>query len=420
MSQQSRQRHATIIGAGIIGVCVAAFLQREGFAVTIIDRLKPGDGCSFGNAGGIAYSEISPTIHAGIFRKIPGWLLDPLGPLTIRPRYFPKALPWFLAAVRNTARERYDAISAARAFLGLRAVPDFETLLKPAGGHDLMVYRDALRVFDSEAQFHGEAGERDNKARHGIKTEIYSGNEARDMEPDLGPNVVKAATHGGWYFVKNPARVVTTIFDMVMRDGGKYLQGEVQETHRGNGRVTGLTLTSGEPLPIDQLVICAGAYSHFFAKKFGDKVLLEAERGYHLQMPEPGVNLSRTITYARTPGAATPMEMGLRFAGTDEFAGLDAAPNWKRADALHRVFKRILPNLRDPDEHATRWMGRRPGTPDSLPVISASKTMSNVFYGFGHGHMGLTWGPTTGRLLSQLMAEKPGNQDLKAFDVGRF
>ena len=137
-------------------------------------------------------------------------------------------------------------------------------------------------------------------------------------------------------------------------------------------------------------------------------------------LPNSGVSLSRSITYARTPGAATPMDMGLRLAGTDEFAGLDAEPNYARADALWKIFKTVLPGLREPDAATTRWMGRRPGTPDSLPVIGPSKTTSNVWYGFGHGHMGLTWGPTTGRLIAEIMTGSRSNIDLSPFRADRF
>lgn len=412
--------HATIIGAGIVGTSTAAYLQRQGFTVTFIDRVPPGEGCSFGNAGGLAFAEIMPTIHPGIYKKLPGWLLDPLGPLTIRWSYLPRALPWFMAAARNTLPARFKEITKHRAFLGMRVVSDFEDLLKAAGRHDLMVYRETLRVFDSQGQFDGEARERDIKKAHGFPVEIYSGNDAREMEPDLSPAITHASTHGGWYFVKDPEKVVKAIAEKVVRDGGTFLQEEVKEIKVEDGKATSISLAGGKTLPIDRLVICAGAYSHLLARQLGDNVLLEAERGYHIVLPDPGVKLSRSITYARTPGAATPMAMGLRLAGTDEFAGLDAAPNYKRADALWHVFKRALPGLRPPDEKATRWMGRRPGTPDSLPVIGPSKRVQNVFYGFGHGHMGLTWGPSTGRMLAELMADKPANADLTPFRVDRF
>ena len=156
------------------------------------------------------------------------------------------------------------------------------------------------------------------------------------------------------------------------------------------------------------------------AKQLGEKVLLEAERGYHMVLPNPGIKLSRSLTYARTPAAVTPMEMGLRLAGSDEFAGLEAEPNWARADALWKVFKGLLPKLNEPDSTTTRWMGRRPGMPDSLPVIGPSKKASNVWYGFGHSHMGLTWGPSTGRLIGELVAGSKSNIDLSPFRVDRF
>ena len=410
----------TIIGAGIIGMSAAAFLQRQGFKVTVVDRLPPGEGCSFGNAGGIAFAEIIPAIHPRVLLKIPGWLADPLGPLTIRWSYLPKALPWLLAAGRNAMPDRVRAITEARASLALRCVADFETLLKAAGSHGLMVYQDSLRVFDSEAQFQAEASDRATRKSFGFEMKEVSGGEARELEPALGPRVHRAAFHGGWYFVTNPERVVKTIAAGVVRNGGTIVSDDVIALDRTAGRVTSLQLREHGRLAVDKLVICAGAYSHLLARQLGEKVLLEAERGYHMDLPNSGVTLSRSITYARTPGAATPMEMGLRLAGSDEFAGLEAAPNYARADALWTNFKTILPGLREPDTATTRWMGRRPGTPDSLPVIGPSMTTANVWYGFGHGHMGLTWGPTTGRLLAEIITGTKSNIDLSAFRVDRF
>lgn len=412
--------HATIIGAGIVGISTAAFLQREGYAVTVVDRLPPGEGCSFGNAGGIAFAEIMPTVHTGMLTKIPGWLMDPLGPLTIRWPYLPRALPWFLSAMRNASPKRVAAITKARADLGLRAVSDLESLLKQADGNNLLVHRETLRLFDNEQQFNSEAHERAVKAEHGFPVETYSGDQAREMEPAIGTNISHAASTGGWIFVTNPERVVKTIAMQVAKDGGTILQDEVQRIETQNGEAKTLHLSSGRTLALDKLIVCAGAYSKHWAKQLGDRVMLEAERGYHITLPNPGIKLSRSITYARTPGAATPMEMGLRLAGTDEFAGLDAAPNYKRADALWHVFKRALPGLNAPDARATRWMGRRPGTPDSLPVLGPSMTTSNVYYNFGHSHMGLTWGPTTGRLLSEMIAGKPSNMDLGPYRADRF
>ncbi|WP_373504378.1 NAD(P)/FAD-dependent oxidoreductase [Aestuariivirga sp.] len=412
--------NATIIGAGIVGMSAAAFLQRSGYKVTVIDRVPPGEGCSFGNAGGLAFAEIVPTIHPRMLTKIPGWLMDPLGPLTIRWSYLPKALPWLMALGRNAMPDRVKAITDARAALALRVVSDFETLLQEAGARDLIRYQDTLRIYDNETQFLADAGERAAKNAYGYETKRLSGGEVRELEPAIGPNVHCGAFHGGWYFVTSPERVVKTIAAEVVKNGGTILADDVVSLERDGSKVTHVTLKANGRLAVDRLVICAGAYSHLLAKQLGEKVLLEAERGYHMVLPNSGVSLSRSITYARTPGAATPMEMGLRLAGTDEFAGLDAAPNYARADALWTNFKNILPGLREPDSATTRWMGRRPGTPDSLPVIGPSKTTSNVWYGFGHGHMGLTWGPSTGRLIAELMTGAKSNIDLSPFRADRF
>ncbi len=411
---------ATIIGAGIVGVSTAAFLQREGYRVTIIDRVAPGEGCSFGNAGGLAFAEIVPTVHPRMLMKIPGWLMDPLGPLTIRWSYLPKALPWFLSLARNSMPDRVKAITAARADLAMRVLSDFETLLKAAGTADLMKLQDTLRLYDNEAQYQSEASEREAKKAYGFEMKRLSGDEARELEPALGKNVHCGAFHGGWYFLTNPGRAVKSIAAEVVKNGGTVLQDEVASLEREGNRVSGLQLKAHGPHRLDRLVICAGAYSHLLAKQLGEKVLLEAERGYHMVLPNSGVSLSRSLTYAGKPGAATPMEMGLRLAGSDEFAGLDAAPNYARADALWKNFKTVLPGLREPDAEATRWMGRRPGTPDSLPVIGPSTTTANVWYGFGHGHMGLTWGPTTGRLIAEMMTGRKSNIDLSAFRANRF
>jgi D-amino-acid dehydrogenase len=340
--------------------------------------------------------------------------------LTIRWPYLPKAMPWFLAAARNGMPDRVAKITAARANLGLRAVSDFETLLKAAGHHDLMVYRETLRLFDSDAQFAAEAPERLIKQEHGFSCQTFTGHEAREMEPAISKNMRHGAFHGGWYFVKDPERVVTALAENVVRNDGRIIADDVAAIEIQDGQACALQLKNGGRHELDQLVVCAGAYSHLLARQLGEKFLLEAERGYHMVLPNSGVSLSRSLTYARTPGAATPMDMGLRLAGTDEFAGLDAPENWARADALWTIFKRLLPSLNPPDAATTRWMGRRPGTPDSLPVIGPSKTFSNVWYGFGHGHMGLTWGPTTGRLLAEMMTKQPSNMDLSPFRSDRF
>jgi glycine/D-amino acid oxidase-like deaminating enzyme len=364
--------HVTIVGAGMVGMSTAAFLRRSGCAVTVIDRVLPGEGCSFGNAGGIAFAEVKPMIHLRVLLKVPGWLLDPLGPLTIRWSYLPKALPWFLAAGRNAYPSRVREITVARAALSHRAVSDLETLLGMAGKSDLLVKVDALRLYDSEAQYDAEEPERRAKHEHGYRTVRLSPGEIVELEPDVARDFACGSLHGGWYHVRNPQAVVSAIAEQFVRAGGEIIRDEVVGVEMANSRAVSLPLKEGGPRRLDRLIVCAGAYSNFFARLFGDKILLDAERGYHLQMPNPHVELGRTLTCATSRMAIAPLDAGLRLAGTDEFAGLDAAPNWKRADVLWRTAKRCLPSLRAVGDADTRWMGRRPGMPDGLPVIGPS------------------------------------------------
>ncbi len=416
----AERSHVTVVGAGIIGVSTAVFLQREGFDVTLIDRVEPGDGCSFGNACGVVPSSLLPDMHSGVLTKLPGWLLDPLGPLTIRWRHFPTALPWMLRAARNTVPSVARAITEGKAALSLRVMSDYESIMSATGTRDLLNMDDAIRLYDSEKQYANEAGDRAIKAEFGFDAKRLSMDEIREMEPDIAPRFTCGSFHGGWYRLSSPKALVARMAEDVVRNGGTVLQDDVVRAEHDGSRATRLVLRAQGEVALDRLVVAAGAYSDLLARQLGSKVLLEAERGYHLTIPDAGVSLGRTVTWATRPGAMTPMDDGLRLAGTDEFAGCDAPPNWKRADILWNIYKHVLPGMRPLDDTVSRWMGRRPGTPDSLPVIGPSPKLHNVWYGFGHGHLGMTWGPTTGRLISEQIAGKPSNLDLAAYRIDRF
>ncbi|MGB7205432.1 MAG: FAD-binding oxidoreductase [Anderseniella sp.] len=413
------KKHVTIIGAGIIGMSSAIFLQRAGFAVTIIDKVPPGEGASFGNAGGVVVSSIMPTVHPRMLLKIPGWLLDPKGPITVRLRHLPKALPWLMALGRNAMPDRVRKISAARAQLGLRALEDHKSVLAHAGASNLLALDDGLNIYGTEKDYRDNAHWRAIREEYGYKGEELSGNEAREIEPDLTQEIYKAEFWDGWHRITNPHTMVVRLAEQVMRDGGRILFDEVVRIDHDGKRATTVHLKTAGQQTIENLCICAGAWSHELAAMLGSRVLLEAERGYHILMQNPGIKLSRAITHAAQPGAVTPHEGGIKLAGSDEIAGNDAAPDWRRAYQLHVYGKRLFPGLRDLDGTESKWMGRRPGTPDSLPVISPSPKLANVWYGFGHGHLGLSWGPTTGRLLAEMIATQPQNSDLSAFKIDR-
>ena len=310
-------------------------------------------------------------------------------------------------------------ISAARAQLGLRALEDHKSVLAHAGASNLLALDDGLNIYGTEKDYRDNAHWRAIRAEYGYKGEELSGNEAREIEPDLTQEIYKAEFWDGWHRITNPHIMVVRLAEQVMRDGGRILFDEVVRIDHDGKRATTVHLKTAGQQTIENLCICAGAWSHELAAMLGSRVLLEAERGYHILMQNPGIKLSRAITHAAQPGAVTPHEGGIKLAGSDEIAGNDAAPDWRRAYQLHVYGKRLFPGLRDLDGTESKWMGRRPGTPDSLPVISPSPKLANVWYGFGHGHLGLSWGPTTGRLLAEMIATQPQNSDLSAFKIDR-
>ncbi|MDH3741725.1 MAG: FAD-binding oxidoreductase [Hyphomicrobiales bacterium] len=416
----SSKPHATVIGAGSIGISCAVHLQSEGYDVTVIDRVPPGQGCSFGNAGGVVPCSVLPEFHAGVLTKLPGWLLDPLGPLHIRWRHLPKALPWMLKAARCVKPSVKQRIIEGKAALSLRVLSDYDDIMGKTGTAEMLNRVDGIRLFDSEEQYRAEEGNRNILREYGFDQKRISPGELRELEPDIATDFALGTWYDVWYSLKNPATFVAAMAEAMVRNGGTVLQDDVVSAEHDGTRALKLVLREKGEMAVDRLVIAAGAYSDLLAKQLGTRTMLEAERGYHLTIPDPGVKINRNLTWAARHGAAVPLDVGLRLAGTDEFAGVDAPPNWERANVLWKMFKRVLPNMRPLDDSAQRWMGRRPGTPDSLPVIGPSPNLENVWYAFGHGHLGMTWGPTTGRLIAEMMAGKPSNIDLYRYRIDRF
>jgi D-amino-acid dehydrogenase len=411
-------RGIVVLGAGIVGMCCACCLQREGFTVTVVDRLGPGEATSYGNAGGVATGEIVPLAVPGLLREVPGWLLDPLGPLAVDWRYLPRALPWLVRFLRAGSKARVRAIAAALAALSHAARPPLERLLAAAGLDDLLAREDCLYLYDDDGQLAAEALHWDLRRAHGIAFERIAGPALPELEPDLARNFGFGIRMPGWYHITNPYRLVTRLAEHFARGGGRLLRAEAVGIVTRDRQALALRLAGGDSQSFEQLVIAAGAWSHIPAAQLGDRVPLESHRGYHVTLPQPGVRPRRLVLYAPEHFVVTPMEMGLRVAGTVEIAGLEAPPNYARAKVLVRKARRIYPAL--DDTGGVEWMGHRPATPDSLPVIGRATGFANVAYAFGHGHLGLTFGPVTGQLIAELVAGRPASIELHPYRVDRF
>ncbi|MBM3522381.1 MAG: FAD-dependent oxidoreductase [Alphaproteobacteria bacterium] len=407
----------TVIGAGIIGLCCASYLQRHGRQVRLVDSLPPGRGTSFGNAGGLSSGACVPIAMPGIVKQIPKWLFDPEGPLVVRPGYLLKALPWLLQFIGSAKPEIVER--SADALLGLTR-PLFENLVpiaRDAGVEDLIRRVGQLHLYSTDAAFAGDARGREMRTRRGVKLEILGAEAIRQMEPDLAPifrHAVYFPDHG---HCANPLGLSEGLAAEIVRRGGEIVQAQVRELEIGPDGVRSITTESGS-LAVEELVIAAGAWSHRLAAKLGHKVPLESQRGYHAMLASPSLGPRRNVQWTERKFIATPMQEGVRFAGTVEIAGLEAAADYRRADVLLKQGLDMFPGLTGGE--VTRWMGHRPCIPDSVPVIGRSPIHRNVTFAFGHGHIGLICAPTTGRLVAELVTGTKPSLDPRPYRVDRF
>jgi D-amino-acid dehydrogenase len=412
-----QHKKVAIIGAGIVGLACAWHVLQSGHTVVLVDPDPEGDKASFGNAGGIAVSEVVPASAPGVFLKLPKWLFDPLGPLSLRWTHAPRLLPWMLRFSRVSTRSEMERIAGALSALNSRTYDDLMPLLNSAGLSDKLYNHGALTVYESETAFQEDAAEWDLKRQHGVTCTPMSGDEARQLEPALGGLVHKAMFTPQWSQVSDPKDIHNGLLDTVLGNGATIARGAAK---RINQTATGvrIEMDGDADVSADLVVLAAGAWSKPLAASIGDRVLLESERGYNTTLPTPGISVTRELIFAERKFVATPLATGLRIGGAAEFGGLTSRPNFKRSETLVKLAKRYLPDF-DSDQ-GIQWSGHRPATPDSLPVIGRSPNNRNVIHAFGHGHLGLTQAATTGRLVADLIDNKPASLDLTPYRIERF
>ena len=410
-----------VVGAGIVGVCTALMLQRRGFKVTIIDSNPPGEGASFGNAGCFNASSIVPMSMPGMVTSVPKWLLDPMGPLAIRFSYLPTITPWLIQFLRAGRPGKVKEQAKALRSLLKSTVPLITSLAEEAGAAHLIRHEGHLTVYRSESEFAKDRGGWELLRLNRVKTRALDAAALRDFDPDLSHTFTKAILIEENGHTINPQGLVTQLFRRVIANGGEFISARVLGFEIEGGVLKGLTTTGGA-FAVDAAVVAAGAHSKSLAASLGDNVPLDTERGYHIVIKDPSVTPRIPTSDASGKFIATPMEMGLRVAGTVEFAGLSASPNWKRAHRLYAHARNLLPGLAPAasEESYTKWIGFRPSIPDSLPVIGRANHTPDVIYAFGHGHVGMTGAPMTATLVSELLAGEKTSIDIRPFAPTRF
>src|SRR5665213_621860 len=416
-----RSNRVVVIGAGVVGACTALMLQRYGHAVTIIDPEPPGEGASFGNAGCFNASSIVPMSMPGLWKDVPGWLLDPLGPLSVRWSYLPRIIPWLTRFVQSGRPDKVAAQASALRGLLQPTLELMTSLAKEAGAEDLIRHQGHLYVYRSEKGFRKDQGGWTLRQENGIKLRILAQPSLKDFDPSLAPHYFRGVFLEENGHTINPSKLVKRLVEQVVRNGGFFIPAFAQEIILDVHQVRAVRTSVGE-ISADCVVVAAGAHSKALADRMGDDVMLDTERGYHMMIRDPEVKPAVPTTEAEGKFVVTAMEDGLRLAGTVELGGLDLPPDWRRARILLKNARQMLPGLAAeyPEDRLTQWMGFRPSMPDSLPVIGPSKRSPRVLYGFGHGHVGMTAAPMTAKILAASISGQNLGIDISAFSPSRF
>ena len=410
-----------VIGAGMVGVCAASWLQRDGHSVFLVEAGEPGRGASFGNAGCFNGSSVTPVALPGMIRNVPRWLFDPLAPLALRWRYLPTIAPWLARFVRAGTPEKARAAARALRPLVGPTLSALQPLVRDAGAEDLVHRLGHLYVYRSPESLEKDRAAWDLRRENGVEVDAFDADELRQLEPTLSRHYVKGLLVRENGHTSNPLALVERLVEQFVRSGGELVRGRARGFRIEGGRLAAIETDDGD-LAADAAVVCAGAYSKPLAAALGDRVPLETERGYHLMIRDPEAMPRIPTADADGKFVATPMETGLRFAGTVELAGLEAPPDWRRARILLEQGRRMLPGLAasHPEERISVWMGHRPSLPDSLPVLGPAGATPDVIYAFGHGHVGMTSAPMTGKVVADLVAGRPPSIDIVPFSAGRF
>lgn len=414
----SLPRHeAIVIGAGVVGLSTALYLRRAGIDVAVIDPLPPAGGASFGNAGLLSPDTAVPIALPGMLRRVPGWLRDPLGPLSVRPRYFPRALPWLLRWIEAGRLQRVLAISDAMRALHRESLDCWRDLLGPDLYRELIRPIGQVQVWEGNAETANAHIERQVRERHGIRADVLSADDLRQMFP----GIMREVTHGllmpGNGFTVSPQHSVRTLGALFRDAGGAQIHERAMKLVPAEGGEW-LVMTNTANRSAGHVVVAAGAWSRQLLDPLGIRVPLETERGYHAMLFDPETMPALPISNKTRAFGLTPMADGLRVAGTVEIAGLDAPPNEERARILVGHARRMFPRLSG--AKARYWMGFRPSTPDSLPILGGVRSRPGLHLAFGHGHFGMTGGPPSGRLLARLITGERTGLDPAPYSVERF
>ena len=417
MSEDAKVRSSVgVIGAGIQGVCISLCLIKKGFSVTLIDRDDPGkNSASYGNAGHFSPYASVPINRPDVLLDIPSMLLSSTGPLSLKWNYVPRMCPWFLKFIKNCSRKNMMHTAKYMHQILDLALPAYDELFEKIDISGLVESRGII-YFWTNKDLKSRELEINIRNELGIKQQLLTPHEIHDLEPHI-----KQIYHGGVLYpnarhTRNPKKILLKLFNSFLKKGGRFERQNVQ-TISFTPDNKPVVKTDLDFYTFNKLVVACGAFSKKLTDQVDEKIPLDTERGYHVHFKGHDHLLSRPVIFLNRGFGITPMEQGLRVVGTVEFGGLDNPPSKKRIMNLVNSAKYLFPEL---GKHEDEWLGFRPTLPDFLPVIGPSKNHKNLFYSFGHHHLGWTLGAISGKIIAGMIAKENTNLDLSPYNSQRF
>jgi len=403
-----------VVGAGIVGICSAFFLQKNGFQVTLLDKKEPGSMTSFGHACTFADYANVPVNSPDLFRDIPSMLLRSDGPLAVDFFHVLKNINWTTKFLQNCTTKKVEYISKSLGNLLNNSSISYDEIFTDVKVSEYIKNEEALYLYQNETEFLKAKTTNELRQKNGVRIKTLSKNKILDLEPSLAPVFFNGQIFIGSRHTTNPSMISKRIFETFINNGGEFIQSHVDDLIVEDGCVN-VNLNNNNH-KFEKVIICAGAWSNNLSKKIGESFPLDTERGYHVMFNNHGL-INRPVGWSQSGFYLVQLEEGLRAAGTVEIAGLSKPENKKRIQMIESQARRLLPQL---NEVKSTWLGFRPTLPDSLPVIGPSKRNKNIIYAFGHQHIGWTLGAVTGKIINSICNDRVPNINIEPFSPSRF
>jgi|TARA_B100002052_G_scaffold277683_1_gene283383 D-amino-acid dehydrogenase len=406
-----------VIGAGIVGVSTAIWLQRSGFKVTIIDQKGPATGASHGNAGILAASSIIPVPNPSLIKKLPFYLLSKDSPVFFKMSYLPKMFPFLISYLSKSNLREVNKYAERMTPLIFDTVCQHKSLAKGTGAEKFISYQDYCFGYETEENFLNDKKVWKLRQKHGLPFEVVNGNEFSNFDPfykDLFDVIVKCKNHGK---INDPGLYVKTLCDHFLSQGGELIISKVNDISSKNLNDVIVKIES-DSLIANKIIVATGAWSKKILKKFKIKMPLESERGYHVEYVEPNFYPKVPMMLTSKKFVITPMDGRIRVAGLVEFAGLKTLKRKPPLNLLKNKIKDLFPNLECKEK--IEWLGHRPALVDSLPMLGYLDKNKQILVAFGHQHLGLTAGAKTGRIVSDLIIGNDIKLKISNYRPNRF